>query len=130
MDFEIERLGNGPIIAPDMDARMGTNINGPSLIRAPNWLANPLGRYYLCFADHNGSYIRLAVADTVEGPWRTHEDEILDLADIYFINRIASPEIYIDDAAKSIRLYFHGAPVTSLTVDKFKERGSRNRVTV
>ena len=85
MDFEIERLGNGPIIAPDMDARMGTNINGPSLIRAPDWLANPLGRYYLYFAHHNGSYIRLAVADTVEGPWRTHEDPFANGVDFVVV---------------------------------------------
>jgi hypothetical protein len=108
MDFRIERLGTGPIIRPDMDAMMGTNINGPSLIRAPDWLANPLGRYYLYFAHHNGSYIRLAVADAAEGPWRTHEDGVLDLADSYFIDHIASPEVFVDDAAKSIRLYFHG----------------------
>jgi hypothetical protein len=44
MDFRIERLSTGPIIAPDMDARMGTNINGPSLIRTPDRLTNPLGR--------------------------------------------------------------------------------------
>jgi hypothetical protein len=108
MNFRIERLGTGLIIAPDMDARMGTNINGPSLIRAPDWLTNPLGRYYLYFAHHNGSYIRLAVADAAEGPWRTHEDGVLDLAGSYFIDHIASPEIYIDSAAKSIWLYFHG----------------------
>ena len=29
------------------------------------------------------------------------------MADSYFINHIASPEIYIDEAAKSIHLYFH-----------------------
>ena len=108
MDFRIGRLGTGPIIAPDMNARMGTNINDPSLICAPDWLTNPLGRYYLYFAHHNGSYIRLAVADAAEGPWRTHEDGVLDLAGSYFIDHIASPEIYIDSAAKSIRLYFHG----------------------
>ena len=34
----VARLGHGPIIRPHMDARMGDNVNGPSLIRAPDWL--------------------------------------------------------------------------------------------
>jgi len=55
-----------------MDGRMGANVNGPSLIRAPAWLPNPLGRYYLYFAHHQGAYIRLAYADRLEGPWRTY----------------------------------------------------------
>ena len=41
------RLMDEPIIYPDMDDRMGSNINGPSLIRVPAWIENPLGRYYL-----------------------------------------------------------------------------------
>ncbi len=59
---------------------MGANVQGPSLIRAPDWLPNPLGRYYLYFADHKGSYIRLACADALAGPWRTHRPGALQLA--------------------------------------------------
>ncbi len=108
MDFRIERLGTGPIIAPGMDARMGTNINGPSLIRAPDWLPTPPGRYLLYFAHHNGTYIRLAFADAIEGPWRTHEPGVLDLKGSGFIDHIASPEILIDETRRELRLYFHG----------------------
>ena len=39
-----ERVGSGPIIREDMLA--GTSINGPSLIRVPSWVKNPLGKYY------------------------------------------------------------------------------------
>jgi hypothetical protein len=74
----------GPIILPDMDARMGRNVQGPSMIRVPDWVPGALGRYYLYFADHKGSYIRLAVADAPEGPWRMHEAGSLDLADSLF----------------------------------------------
>lgn len=108
MDFRVERLGLGPIIVPNMDARMGTNINGPSLIRAPDWLPAPPGRHLLYFAHHNGTYIRLAFADEVEGPWRTYEPGVLDLKNSGFIDHIASPEIFIDEAAQELRLYFHG----------------------
>lgn len=30
-----------------LPGRDGENINGPSLIRVPAWVKNPLGRYYL-----------------------------------------------------------------------------------
>ena len=107
--MRIARLGSGPVIVPDMDRRMGSNINGPSLIRVPDWVPAPLGRYYLYFADHNGSYIRLAVADRIEGPWRTHEPGVLALGQSGgFIDHVASPEIFIDKERCEIRLYFHG----------------------
>ena len=38
----------------------GNNINGPSLIKVPDWVENPLGEYYLYFAHHSGKYIRMA----------------------------------------------------------------------
>ena len=31
------RLLDQPIIRPHMDRRMGNNINGPALIRMPDW---------------------------------------------------------------------------------------------
>ena len=36
----------------------GNNINGASLIKVPDWIENPLGKYYLYFSHHNGKYIR------------------------------------------------------------------------
>ncbi len=118
----------GPIIRPEMDARMGDNINGPALIRAPQWLPNRLGEYYLYFADHKGSYIRLAAADELIGPWRMYEPGALQLSQTAFPARaddfapelaaaqrqgwvyphIASPDAVVDEAARRIRLYFHG----------------------
>ena len=53
-NFTVTRLGDGPIITPGMDERMGGNIQGPSLIKVPDWVENPLGNYYLYFADHCG----------------------------------------------------------------------------
>lgn len=58
---------------------MGANVQGPSLIRVPEWVKNPLGRYYLYFADHKGSYIGLAYADAPEGPYRVHAPGALSL---------------------------------------------------
>jgi hypothetical protein len=82
--LRIRRLEGNPVIRPRMDDRMGGNVQGPSLIRVPDWVRAPLGRYYLYFADHKGSYIRLAVADALTGPWRIHRPGALTLADSGF----------------------------------------------
>ncbi|MFN8526673.1 MAG: hypothetical protein U0821_26515 [Chloroflexota bacterium] len=107
--MKVERFASNPIIRPRMDSRMGDNVNGPSLIRVPAWVRNPLGRYYLYFAHHDGHYIRLAYADDLRGPWRTHEPGVLPLADSHFAGHIASPDVHVDDQAQRIRMYFHGA---------------------
>jgi len=92
---------------------MGDNVNGPSLIRVPEWVKNPLGRYYLYFAHHDGHYIRLAFADRLEGPWRTHEAGVLSLKESRFAGHVASPDVHVDEREKRIRMYFHGSEVAS-----------------
>lgn len=79
------RLVDRPIIGPELGGGIGENIQGPSLIRAPGWVKNPLGAYYLYFADHKGSYIRLAYADALEGPWTIHAPGSLHLAESRFL---------------------------------------------
>jgi hypothetical protein len=107
--MKIRRFDRNPIIVPEMDTRMGSNVNGPSLIRVPDWLPNPLGRYYLYFAHHHGTYIRLAVADHLGGPWRMHEPGALDLAESHFQHHVASPDVHVDHARRELRMYCHGA---------------------
>lgn len=106
--MKVHRLLDNPIITPHMDARMGSNINGPSLIKVPDWVTNPLGKYYLYFGHHRGDYIRLAYADEITGPWQIHTPGVMPLADSGFSHHLASPEIRIDKAAQQIRLYYHG----------------------
>lgn len=81
----VTRIGDGPIIHPGLDGSIGENIQGPSLIKVPDWIENPLGRYYLYFADHKGSYIRLAYSDDLAGPWQIHVPGSLQLADSFFL---------------------------------------------
>ncbi|MCP4746263.1 MAG: hypothetical protein GY874_09000 [Desulfobacteraceae bacterium] len=50
------------------------NINGPSLIRIPDWIPaseriHPDAKYYLYFASHGGSFIRMAWAGSLTGAW-------------------------------------------------------------
>lgn len=106
--MRIVRLPRNPIITPHMDGRMGSNINGPSLIRVPEWIKDPLGRYYLYFAHHHGTYIRLAYADELGGPWRTYEPGVLQLEESLFEGHVASPDVHVDDDERRIRMYYHG----------------------
>lgn len=80
----VARLVDGPILGQDAHPSIGENIQGPSLIRVPDWMPSPLGRYYLYFADHKGRYIRLAYADRLEGPWQVHVPGSLRLEDSLF----------------------------------------------
>jgi len=106
--MQIQRLADNPIITPAMDASLGDNINGPSLIRVPQWIENPLGQYYLYFAHHDGRFIRLAYADSVEGPWTIHTPGVLPLNASGFAGHIASPDVHVDNNTRRIRMYFHG----------------------
>lgn len=81
----VTRLLEKPIIAPDTDPSIGANIQGPSLIRVPDWVPDRLGTYYLYFADHKGTYIRLAYADNLLGPWRVHTPGSLQLEGSYLL---------------------------------------------
>ena len=101
---------HGPIITPDMlPGQDGKNINGASIIKAPEWLPNRLGAYYLYFAHHKGKYIRLAFADAITGPWHVYAPGTLPLAACPFLRgHIASPDVHVDDGRRRIVMYFHG----------------------
>jgi hypothetical protein len=108
--MHVERLVHNPIIRPEMlQGDDGENINGPSLIRTPEWLPDRMGTYYLYFAHHSGSYIRLAYADALDGPWTVHEPGTLRLDQVPVSKRhIASPDVHVDAERREIRMYFHG----------------------
>ena len=97
---KVTRLLDKPVIGPDIHPSIGVNIQGPSLIRIPNWVENPLGKYYLYFADHKGLYIRLAYADNLTGPWQVHEPGSLRIEDSYFTP--TRPEISEEALAEMI----------------------------
>ncbi len=124
-NISFTRLVDGPIITQDMDERMGRNIQGPSLIRVPEWVDNPLGKYYLYFADHRGTYIRMAYADELEGPWTVHTPGTLTLEQSRFPTtcppcslapgrvaalyaHIASPDVHVREDLQQIVMYLHG----------------------
>lgn len=106
--MKVQRFDNNPIITLDLSPTLEGNINGPSLIQAPPWLDKPLGKYYLYFAHHIGSYIRVAYADHLEGPWRIHEPGTLRLENSFCYDHIASPDVHVDNDKREFRMYYHG----------------------
>ncbi len=112
--IRVERLPGNPIITEKMlTGDDGGSINGPSLIRVPAWVKNPLGQYYLYFAHHAGNYLRFAHADRLEGPWTIRPGGVLQMADQKVLNgHIASPAVVVDEAERRFLLYYHGRPLT------------------
>lgn len=102
------RLPHNPIVTPALSASLGDNINGPSLIRVPSWVNKPLGKYYLYFAHHQGTYIRLAYADQLDGHWKIYEPGTLQMRDATIChNHVASPDVHVDEVNRRILMYFH-----------------------
>jgi hypothetical protein len=105
----IRRFDTNPIIYPALDPSICDNINGPSLIKVPDWVENPLGTYYLYFAHHEtGQNIRLAYADSLSGPWKLYSPGTLQIGQTICARHVASPDVHIDHDKKQIRMYYHG----------------------
>ena len=133
MALTATRLGHGPVIHPALHPGLGENINGPSVVAVPKWVPRPLGKFYLYFAHHEGTHIRMAYADTLTGPWTIYAPGVLDVtqslfvtsdppqpprsqwpdwvpahSDRYLYAHVASPDIHLDHSAGRFRMYFHG----------------------
>jgi len=105
----VTRSAANPLITFGSSPSLGDNINGPSVIRVPAWIRQPLGKFYMYFGHHGGKCIRLAYADDLRGPWSIHEPGTLRLEQATaFRNHIASPDVHVDDGRRVIRMYFHG----------------------
>lgn len=111
--MSIRAIRLAPIVTPDMlPGSDGSNINGPSLIRMPEWAPSRLGSYYLYFAHHDGEYIRLAYADELTGSWQVHPSGTLMLEDCPALEgHIASPDVHVDHERQRIVMHFHGPDV-------------------
>jgi hypothetical protein len=126
------RMPHNPIITAAMlPGEDGGNINGPSMIRVPDWVPNPLGRYYLYFAHHNGKYIRLAYADRSEGPWKIHPGGVLNIRDQKAVTgHVASPDVVVDRPAHRVYLFYHGKTGVPASERDDEESGQQSSVAV
>jgi len=138
----VTRLTSGPLVAADMfpasaiaglEPEALANINGPSVLRMPDWAAGKQAALHMYFGHHKGRSIRLAYADRLQGPWAMYPDPIMPLADSlfepqdpvpdpslgapdwvdalggdYLYAHVASPDVHVDDAQRRIIMYYHG----------------------
>ncbi|MEQ9302821.1 MAG: hypothetical protein RJQ14_02815, partial [Marinoscillum sp.] len=139
--YEVVRLNNGqPIITQQMFTDLGAtgegeNINGPSLIHVPSWIApanraDSSAQYYLYFAHHSDDYVRMAWAANIEGPYHLYQvgtgvavgdRGVIDHGGNYIYldndisienNHLASPDVHVDSANQQIIMYFHAGSST------------------
>jgi hypothetical protein len=120
--IRVARFEQNPLITTRTSRSLGSNVNGPTVIRVPDWVQRPLGRYYMYFANHMGESIRLAYADKITGPWKIYEPGVLHVRNTAmsrpgpdpketlddFYTHIASPEILIDRQQRRFVMWFHG----------------------
>lgn len=120
--IEVRRLAQNPLVTVTSSPTLGGNVNGPTVIRVPEWVPGRLGKYYMYFANHMGDFIRLAYADRVSGPWTIYEPGVLHVRDTAFYRdqpdpkealadfytHVASPDILVDDASKRVVMWVHG----------------------
>jgi hypothetical protein len=118
---KIARFASNPLITVRSSPTLGNMVNGPSVIKVPDWVHRPLGKYYMYFANHRGDFIRLAYADAVTGPWKIYDPGVLHVRDTLFYRpqpdlsrfqgyntHLASPEVYVDTPRRRIVLWSHG----------------------
>jgi len=147
--YSAKRLNNGePIITQEMFTeegakKEGEDINGPSVIRIPDWIApenraDPKAVYYCYFAHHKGAYIRMVWAANIEGPWHLYQvgsdipvghrgvldlgDDVINLDNGIVIpnNHLASPDVHVDDENQRIVMYFHSGAPTYVNGEKLR----------
>ena len=106
-DVAAQRFAENPLVSVRSDPSVGDNVNGPSVIKVPSWVKHPLGKYYMYFAHHRGTFIRLAYADSLHGPWKVYVPGVLNVSatalfrpqpdppyEIYGVyTHVASPEL-------------------------------------
>lgn len=123
--FTVTRLNeNEPIIDRSMLSAEWT-INGPSMLRIPDWVpeaekADPLARYYIYFSGHTDPYIKLAWSENIEGPYRIFNsgEGVFHLANyslpgkLKISHHVASPDVIIDSLNQQFIMYFHAGILT------------------
>ncbi len=103
-----QRFATNPLLSVAQSPILEGNVNGPSVIRTPDWLPHRRGQYYMYFAHHQGRNIRLAYADDLQGPWHLHEPGTLPLEATPCFHHIASPDVHVNEVQRSIDMYYHG----------------------
>jgi hypothetical protein len=90
-----------------------SNICNPCIVKVPEWVRDPIGKYYLYYADHRGKFIKFAFSNSIFNNWKIKLNTIININSFKnAINHIASPEIYIDNNKKKFYLLTHSHSTT------------------
>ena len=100
-----------PILKAEAQKFRYNNVNGPSIIKVPEWIENPLGKYYLYFAHHKGAFLRMAYAEEVVGPWNIYDGPILPLAQ----SGMAQTPSEKASTLRELRKYLHWSEIAALS---------------
>ena len=108
-DFHYPHFSRRAVIdRTDIDSPFGKNLTGPSVMKVPQWVDEPLGAYYMYFANHIGKEIRLAFANDPLGPWEVYSKPVLELSELKgALRHVASPEAVIDWGSRQFYLFVH-----------------------
>ena len=138
----VVRLRNTPLVDANLfppasvaglEPEALANINGPSVLRMPDWASGRLGTFHMYFGHHKGKSIRLAYTDALQGPWKMHPDPIMPLSESlfepvdpphdpklkapdwvealggdYLYAHVASPDVHVDEGRRRLVMYYHG----------------------
>lgn len=84
----------------------------PSVIKVPEHIEKPLGKYYMYYAPHsNPGGICLAYSNDLNGEWIEYtENPIITnkWSDKYDVEHVSSPHVIYIEEKKQFFLYFHG----------------------
>lgn len=84
----------------------------PSIIKASDYVSNPLGTYYLYYAPHDApGGICLAYSDNIEGPYTEYSSNPIIAKDWdgkYNVSHVSSPHVIWSSQYNKFLMYFHG----------------------
>lgn len=84
----------------------------PSVFHASEYLAKPLGNWYLYYSPHEGhGGIALAYSDSLRGPWIEYPGNPIiqsNWPDHYSVSHVASPDAVWNPRENRVFVYFHG----------------------
>ena len=123
--FTVTRLNSNEPIIYNLMLPGEWNINGPSMLRIPDWVpimerVDPGAKYYIYFAGHTDSYIKLAWSENIEGPYKIynpgegvfHLSNYLRPERLNISHHVASPDVIIDSVNQRFIMYFHAGILT------------------
>lgn len=89
----------------------------PSVIRAADYFANPLGAYYVYYAPHNNpGGVSLVYSNSLDGPWTEYASNPLisnSWPPHYSVTHVSSPHaVWVQEESK-LFVYFHGENSTT-----------------